>query len=96
MKELNKNIKLNIFNFSLAGARLCALIVALITLAGIYNLLGGFPLLNSLLVDIYGKLGFSVSWLGVLLGAIYGFIDGFIFFGVFAWLYNKGCLLHSK
>ena len=33
--------------------------------------------------------GFSVSWLGAIVGAVWGFVDGCIGGFVFAWLYNK-------
>ena len=33
--------------------------------------------------------GYSVSWLGAVIGGIWGFCDGFIGGWVFAWLYNK-------
>lgn len=88
-----KKLKLKVLDFALAGGKVCALMVALSTIAGIYGILGGFPLFNSLIADIYGNLGYSLSWKGVLLGAIYGFLDGFIFFGLMAWLYNRGCWL---
>jgi hypothetical protein len=84
--------ELCVCDFALAGGRVMGLIVALSTIAGIYGFLGGFSLFNSLLLDIYGTLGYSISWKGVLLGAIYGFIDGVILFGLLAFFYNKGCL----
>ncbi|MBT4166188.1 hypothetical protein HOE04_04070 [archaeon] len=78
--------KLNTLKFGLAGGITTALCVALITIAGIFNYC---PECTSLISGIYGSLGYSVSWLGVLLGAIYGFIDMFIGTFVFAWIYNK-------
>ena len=33
--------------------------------------------------------GYSVSWLGAIVGAVWGFVDGAIGGFVFAWLYNK-------
>lgn len=33
--------------------------------------------------------GFTISWLGVFLGAIYGFIDGFVGFFLLGYVYNK-------
>jgi hypothetical protein len=35
--------------------------------------------------------GYTVSWSGVVIGAIWGFVDGLIGGAVFAWLYNKLC-----
>jgi hypothetical protein len=40
-------------------------------------------------MECYGIFGYSVSALGIILGAIYAFIDGFIIAGVFALLYNR-------
>lgn len=38
------------------------------------------------LVNFY--FGYSVTWLGGLVGLVWGFIDGFICGTVFGWLYN--------
>jgi len=78
--------KLNALKFGLAGGITAGICVALTTILGIFEL---FPEYNSLIVSIYGFLGYSISWLGVLLGAIYGFLDGFILVIIFAWIYNK-------
>ena len=32
---------------------------------------------------------FSLSWAGMVIGAVLGFIDAFIFGLLFAWVYNK-------
>lgn len=43
------------------------------------------------ILELIGKiyLGYSVSYLGSLLGLIYGFIDAFVGCAIFAWLYNR-------
>jgi hypothetical protein len=41
------------------------------------------------LVQVYGAYGYSISPLGIFIGALWGFLEGFIHFGIFAWLYNK-------
>ena len=33
--------------------------------------------------------GFDISPLGVIIGGIYGFVDGFIGFFLIGWLYNR-------
>jgi hypothetical protein len=33
--------------------------------------------------------GYSVTWLGGIIGLIWGFVDGLICGAIFAWLYNK-------
>jgi hypothetical protein len=32
--------------------------------------------------------GFGPTFLGALIGAVWGFVVGFVFFGIGAWLYN--------
>jgi len=78
--------KLNTFKFGLAGGITVAICIAFTTILGIY---GFFPEYNNLILSLYGFLGYSLSGLGVLLGAIYGFIDGFLLTVIFAWIYNK-------
>ena len=34
-------------------------------------------------------LGYSVSWIGGLIGFVWGFVDGFICGSIIAWIYNK-------
>ncbi|MBT8386381.1 MAG: bacteriophage holin [Ignavibacteria bacterium] len=34
-------------------------------------------------------IGYSYSWGGVVIGLLWGFVDGFICGAIFAWLYNK-------
>jgi hypothetical protein len=46
------------------------------------------PRITDLLVQFYGFYGYSVSTLGIVVGAFWGFLEGFVHFGIFAWLYN--------
>lgn len=84
MKE--KFGKLNVLKFGIAGGIVTAICISFTTLLGIF---GFFLEYNNLIVSIYGFLGYSLSWLGVILGAVYGFVDGFILTIIFAWIYNK-------
>ncbi len=78
--------RLDAVKFGIAGGAVTALAVALITIGGIYGYLGNSM---NLISDWYGAFGYSVTWLGVLLGGVYSFIDGFILTWIFAWIYNK-------
>ncbi len=83
--------KLNAVKFGLAGGVVTAICVALTTIMGIF---GFFPEYTALsfewLESIYGFLGYSgANWLSVILGALYSFVDGFIFVWIFALIYNK-------
>ncbi len=79
--------RLNVKGFALAGGIYGAICVALATIA---SLLGvpGFPPFTELLTKFYGFYGYSVSAVGIFVGAFWGFVEGFVHFGVFAFLYN--------
>jgi len=87
-KKLNtlksKYLKLNAFKLGLAAGILCAIYIILISLFAEY-----FPMNIAFLQEIYGIFGYTPSGTGVLLGAIYGFIDTFIIGWLFAVIYNK-------
>ena len=78
-------MKLNIKAFSLTCAILWALTILLTTYWIIISGSGGNTL--SLIRKFY--FGYSVSWLGGIIGAIWAFVDGLICGAIFAWLYNK-------
>ncbi len=74
--------------FALAGGIWIGGCAALATIAALLGV-PGFPEFVSVLEKIYGFYGYSVSWVGVIAGAFWGFAEGFIHLGVFAWIYNK-------
>jgi len=78
-------MKLNVKAFSLTCGILWALTILLITYWIVISGSGGKTL--SLISKFY--FGYSVSWLGGIIGALWGFVDGFISGAVFSWLYNK-------
>jgi hypothetical protein len=71
--------------FGLAGGIVWGLGLALSTAISLFTGYAGSVL--SLISSVYP--GYSVSALGILTGAVYGFIDGFIGCWLFAWVYNK-------
>lgn len=80
--------KLDTFKFALTAGIYLAVCAALATVASLYGV-PGFVELTRILASFYGFWGYSISWFGVFTGAIWGFIEGFVHFGIFAWLYNK-------
>ncbi len=78
-------MKLNIKAFGLTCGILWALAVLLATYWIIISGSQGKTL--SLLSKFY--MGYSVTWLGGIIGAVWGFVDGLICGAIFAWLYNK-------
>jgi hypothetical protein len=89
MKKKITSPKLVAWKFALAAAIVVAAMVFLTTLMSVWGILGSFPMLTSLIADLYGSFGYSVTFIGAILGAIYSFIDSFIITFIFAWLYNK-------
>ncbi len=81
-------MRLNVLKFALAAGIYAAGCVALATIASILGI-PGFPEFTKFLISVYGFYGYSISWLGVIIGAFWGFVEGFIHLGVFAWVYNK-------
>jgi hypothetical protein len=81
-------MKLNNLKFALAGGIWLAACAALATVAALVGI-PGFGEFTAILVKFYGYYGYSVSWLGVAVGAFWGFVEGFVHLGIFAWIYNK-------
>jgi hypothetical protein len=78
-------VKLNIKAFALTCGILWGLFILLAT---------WFLLIRDSPGQIIGKLsvfyiGYTYTWLGGIIGMIWGFVDGLISGAVFAWLYNK-------
>jgi hypothetical protein len=82
------NNKLNTLKFALAGGILiggCFFISTISALVGV----PGFEPFAKILESMYGFYGYSISFVGALVGALWGFMEGFIHLGILAWLYNK-------
>lgn len=76
---------LNSKNFGLAGGIVWGVSVLLATWIALgTNYLDGFA---QSLTNLYP--GYTVSFGGSFVGAIFGFVDAFIGFYFFAWVYNK-------
>ncbi len=71
--------------FGLALGLLAGLCMLVLTWAAL--LLGGYgtEILN-LMASIYP--GYTITWVGSIIGLVYGFIDGFIGGYIFVYLYN--------
>ncbi|MBT4376844.1 hypothetical protein HOD29_05725 [archaeon] len=86
-KDKRKEMKLNPIKLGFAGGVIFGACAFLMTVAGIlFNL---YPELISIIADYYGFLGYDMTFFGALLGGVYAFIDGFIFFWLLGWLYNR-------
>jgi hypothetical protein len=79
--------KLNTLRFALAGGIYGAGVVAVTTICTLLGI-SGFKPFTDLLAQFYGFYGYSVSVSGIAIGAFWGLTEGFVHFGIFAWLYN--------
>jgi hypothetical protein len=78
-------MKIDIKALALSMGIVCGLTIFLLT---IWFLIMGYPgALLSKIGAIY--LGYSVSWIGAVVGFIYGFVDGLIGGALLGFLYNK-------
>lgn len=76
---------LNSKNLGLAAGILWGISMFALTILAIFTGYGTAWL--ELMASIYP--GYTISWVGSILGLIYGFLDGFIGLYIFGWLYNK-------
>ena len=85
IRKVKRFAKIDSLAFALAVGILSALCMLI---CGIIGSFGYWPNFNEFVAEFYvGYTPFSI--LGVLFGAVYAFLDGFIGGYIIAWLYNK-------
>ncbi len=70
-----------------AGGILLGGLFLLLTLAA--RFFGIFGETMNILLDLYEGIGYDISYFGVLLGGVYGFVTGFIIFYMYSWILEK-------
>ena len=77
--------KLAVATFGLAFGIMWALAMFLLGLMAALNGWGGT------IVEVFSSLyiGYGPSFVGSIAGAVWGFVDGFVFAALVAWLYNR-------
>jgi hypothetical protein len=81
------NNKLNVLRFALAGGIWLGVLGFGATILALFNF-PGFLAFGNLITQFYGSYGYSISWTGSIIGAFWGFAEGFIHLGFFAIVYN--------
>lgn len=81
-------MKLNTLKLALAGGIIGGTCFAWATVASILNV-PGFAPSTELLLASYGPWGYSISYPGALVGALWGFLEGFIWIGAFGLIYSR-------
>ena len=76
---------INASALGVAGGIIWGLAMFISTILAMYT--GYATSFLSMMESVYP--GYSISWAGCFIGAIYGFIDLFIGLSLIAWLYNK-------
>ena len=84
MRASNSIQKLNVLNLAIAMGVSCAIYVVFIGIAAMFGW-------GTEWVKILGSLylGYRASVLGIIIGALWAFVDGFIGGAIIAWIYNK-------
>ncbi len=81
-------MKLKTVKFAVAGGVVGGLSFGWTTIAALIGVPGFLPFAK-LLAEGYAFYGYSISWTGALIGAFWGFIEGFLWLGLLAIIYNK-------
>ena len=79
--------KLSVSRFALAGGLLVGLMTILVT-AGVILKVPGTEVVGSFIAKYGSSYGYTVSWLGALIGGFWGFVKGFIIAWAFALIYD--------
>jgi hypothetical protein len=83
-----KHQKLHALKFALAAGIYGAIIGVLITVCAILEV-PGLTEFAKHIETFYQPWGYSISWLGTIVGGLYGFQEGFVHVGLFVLIYNK-------
>lgn len=81
-------MKFNTLKFAISGGIVWALCYAVTTISTLLGIPGFAPFAN-LIESGYSYYGYTITWSGVIVGAIWGFLEGFIWIGLFGLIYNK-------
>lgn len=80
-------MKLNTLKFALAGGILFGGIFVASTLFSLIGIPDSKPFAQ-LLESMYGYYGYSISYARIIVGLFWGFIEGFVQFGILSVIYN--------
>lgn len=80
--------KLHALKFGIAAGLLGGVCFAWTTAASLLKVPGFLPFAK-LLEQGYSYYGYSITWAGVVVGGIWGFVEGFVWGGALALMYNK-------
>ena len=76
-----------VLRFAVAAGLFLSLHAVIVTAAALAGVPGMRPFAE-LLTQFYGPYGYSISGAGIVVGAILGFSEGFVHFGIFGLIYR--------
>jgi hypothetical protein len=76
-----------VLRLALAAGVFLSLHAIIVTLGALMGV-PGMRAFAELLAQFYGPYGYSISGTGIVMGAILGFSEGFVHFGIFGFIYN--------
>jgi hypothetical protein len=78
----------NVKKLALSGGMYFSGIMILVTMSSLLGI-PGFLQFAKILADIYGPWGYSISVVGIFIGAFWWFVEGFVHLGIFGLIYSK-------
>ncbi len=82
------HLKLDVVKLALAAGLCLGIYMALGTACAVLGI-PGYPPFGDLMAQFYGPWGYSVSWPGVFVGALWGFVEGVVLGTLLAAIYNR-------
>ena len=79
--------KFSALRFAVAAGLFVSVHAVMVTVGALMGIPGMRPFAE-FLTEFYGPYGYSISWMGILMGAIFGFSEGFIHLGIFGLIYK--------
>jgi len=76
-----------ILRFAVAAGLFLSLHAAIVTISAMAGIPGMRPFAE-LLAQFYGPYGYSISGMGIIVGAFLGFSEGFVHLGIFGPIYK--------
>lgn len=79
--------KFPVLRFAVAAGIFLSVHAVIVTAGALAGIPGMKPFAE-LLTQFYGHYGYSISAIGILTGAMLGFLEGFVHFGIFGLIYR--------
>lgn len=79
--------KLDLNRIAISGGLFITSIILIIGLSS--KFFGLFLQTENIFLDFFGKIGYDITYFGIILGIIYGFIFGYILFWFYAYIYSR-------